>query len=138
MPKLANISDVREIALPSHSRDDGQLVVMEEGAQLPFAPLRVFTVSATQNSVRGRHAHKQCTQFLVSVHGIIAVECDDGKNKAAFLLDRGDKGLLVPASIWGTETYRTDGAVLVVLCDRRYEEADYVRDYDQFLTWRRS
>lgn len=133
-----SVSAVRELVLPSHTRKDGELVVIEQDGVLPFAAARLFTVRAIQDAVRGRHAHKQCRQFLICVQGHIDVECDDGATKAQFVLDRGDKGLLIPASIWASETYRTDGAVLAVLCDRTYDESDYIRDYGQFLDWRRS
>lgn len=138
MTARATIADVRELKLPRHARADGDLVVLEQGKQMPFAALRVFTVRAAAGAVRGQHAHKQCNQLLVCVHGEIAVECDDGVAKSHYVLDGGDKGLLIPASIWGTETYRTDGAVLMVLCDRPYEEEDYLRNYEQFLTWRKT
>lgn len=134
--ELKTVADIRRIQLPSHARDDGELVVIEYGETLPFPALRVFTVRAVQGAVRGRHAHKQCSQFLVCVHGSIEVECDDGNSKAVFLLDSGNIGLLVPPTIWARETYVTADAVLAVLCDRGYEADDYVRDYDDFLAWR--
>jgi dTDP-4-dehydrorhamnose 3,5-epimerase-like enzyme len=137
-PSLKTVADVHALTLPRHSHADGDLVVLEEGKQIPFVAARVFTVRASAGAVRGRHAHKRCNQLLVCVHGVIAVECDDSDAKTNYLLDGSDKGLLIPASIWGTETYRTDGAVLMVLCDRRYEEDDYLRNYEQFLNWRRN
>jgi hypothetical protein len=136
--RLMTLADVREIALPSHCRDGGELVVMQYGKELPFAAARMFTVRAPKDAVRGRHAHKRCAQFLVCVHGLIEVECDDGMDTARYVLDRADKALLVPPSIWATETYRMSNSILSVLCDLGYDADDYVRDYDQFLTWRRS
>src|SRR4051812_20184385 len=135
--RLSRVSDVREITLPGSVRADGELIVVQYGQELPFAALRLFTVRGIEGAVRGRHAHKQCAQFLICVHGIIDVECDDGVDKRRFALDRGTKGLLIPPSIWASETYRTDGAVLAVLCDRVYEENDYIRNYEEFLAWHR-
>jgi dTDP-4-dehydrorhamnose 3,5-epimerase-like enzyme len=135
---VLTVDDVREITLPHNARADGDLVVAQQGKELSFTPVRLFTVRGIAGAVRGRHAHKSCTQFLMCVHGAIDVECDDGERMRRFILDRGNQGLLIPPSIWGTETYRSDGGVLAVLCDRLYEEDDYIRDYDQFLTWRRS
>jgi dTDP-4-dehydrorhamnose 3,5-epimerase-like enzyme len=135
---LKTVKDIEEVVLPHNVRSDGDLVVAQQGKELSFAPARLFTVRGIEGAVRGCHAHKRCIQFLICVHGAIEVECDDGRDRRRIILDRGNKGLLIPPSIWGTETYRTDGAVLAVLCDRLYEEDDYIRDYDQFLTWRRS
>lgn len=133
---LRSVADVRLVELAMHTRDDGDLVVVQHGDALPFPVLRMFTVRATAGAVRGRHAHKQCWQFLLCVHGAIEVECDDGSNKQRFLLDAGNKGLLVPPSIWASETYVVGGSVLSVLCDRLYEAEDYLREYEQFLAWR--
>jgi hypothetical protein len=51
------------------------------------------------------------------------------------LLENMDAGLLVPPGIWAREEYITDGAVLMVLCDRGYEAEDYLRDYNDFKTF---
>ena len=136
--KRRDVSEVVLVELPRHTRDDGELVVIEAGESIPYPAVRTFTVRATEGAVRGRHAHKQCNQFLVCVHGAIDVECDDGANKATFRLDAGHQGLLVPASIWATETYVVSGSILTVLCDRTYEAGDYLRDYEEFLRWRTS
>jgi WxcM-like, C-terminal. len=82
--------------------------------------------------IRGDHAHKQCSQLLVCVSGQIRVVCDDGLVETYHLLDSMNCGLLVPPCIWAKEEYVTDGAVLMVLCDRNYEEDDYIRDYNDF------
>ena len=135
---FATLTDVQLIELPLHAHDNGQLVVVEQGKAISFLSARVFTVCAPEGAIRGRHAHKRCSQFLVCVHGAIEVECDDGTRKSKFLLDAGNKALLVPPSIWATEVYLVGGSVLTVLCDRHYEVADYIRDYDQFLGWRKA
>ncbi len=132
------IADVRQIVLPTHVRDDGEIVVSEYGKELPFAPARMFTVRATKDAVRGQHAHKHCAQFLVCIYGFVEVECDDGTDKARYILDKADKALLIPPSVWATESYRVDNSILCVLCDLGYDADDYVRDYDQFLVWRRN
>jgi dTDP-4-dehydrorhamnose 3,5-epimerase-like enzyme len=133
---MPTVDDVREVTLPRFTREDGDLAVAEYGKQLPFQPLRLFTVSGNEGALRGQHAHRWCTQFLMCVHGTIEVMCDDGTYKRGFVLDCNDKGLLIPPGIWAEETYRSRG-VLAVLCDRLFEEADYLRDYAGFLAWRK-
>ena len=61
-----------------------------------------------------------------------------GANAAALALaDRLlERGILVPAGIWAEQRYRGPGTILMVLCDMRYDEADYIRDYDAFLRYR--
>ena len=135
---LSYVSDVKDLTLPSRARENGELVVAEAHKECPYTIARVFTVRAAAGAVRGRHAHRQCSQFMICVHGAIEVTCDDGAAQKTFSLDRGNKALLVPPGIWATETYLVDGSVLSVLCDRPYEEDDYMRDFEAFLEWRRS
>lgn len=112
--------------------ENGVLCVYECGQQVPFDIRRIFTISALVGDIRGDHAHKQCSQLLVCVSGQIRVVCDDGLVVTHHLLDSMNYGLLVPPGIWAKEEYMTDGAVLMVLCDRNYEETDYIRNYKEF------
>lgn len=114
---------------------NGVLCVYESGQHVPFDIRRVFTVSARKGDTRGDHAHKQCTQLLICVSGQIRVSCDDGSVVTQHLLDNMGASLLVPPGIWAKEEYVTDGAVLMVLCDRNYEVDDYIRDYSDFKTF---
>jgi dTDP-4-dehydrorhamnose 3,5-epimerase-like enzyme len=133
-----SINDVRTIDLPVHRRDDGEVVVAETSASVPFAIARVFTISAPVQARRGEHAHRQCLQLMLCVNGAVDVICDDGSDTRAFSLDQGNLGLLVPPTIWNTVIFRETNSVLVVLCDRPYEEHDYIRDYSAFLAARKA
>lgn len=120
------------IHFPRYLDPNGVLCVYESGQQVPFDIRRVFTVSAMEGDMRGDHAHKLCSQLLVCVSGRIRVICDDGFAITYHQLDSMNHGLLVPPGIWAKEEYLTDGAVLMVLCDRCYEEDDYIRNYNDF------
>ena len=135
MGPVLSLSDVREFKLPLHSRADGDLSVLER-ANLPFSIARLFFVRAAQNAIRGQHAHKLCNQFMMCVHGSIEIVCDDGTAKRSLVLDAVDKAVLVPASIWASEIYHRPESVLMVACDRVYEEADYIRNYNEFRRFR--
>lgn len=120
------------ISFPRFADGNGVLCVYQSQQQVPFEIQRVFTVSAALGDIRGAHAHKQCSQLLVCVSGEIRVACDDGSLVTHYVLGSMNSGLLVPPGIWATEEYMTDGAVMMVLCDRKYEEGDYIRDYAEF------
>ena len=111
---------------------NGVLCVYESGQHVPFDIQRVFTVSAKANDTRGDHAHKQCTQLLICVSGKVRVICDDGTAVTQHVLDSMGVGLFVPPGIWAIEEYISNDAVLMVLCDRKYEENDYIRSYEEF------
>ena len=115
-----------------HGNDTGVLCVYETGKSVPFQISRVFTVSAKKDEVRGNHAHKQCSQLLVCVSGEIEVTCDNGTDESIYQLNNMGQGLLIPPGIWAVEKYIREDSVLIVLCDRGYEEEDYIRDYDEF------
>ena len=133
---IATIADVRLIELQHHASPTGELVVMQGGEAVPFQIARVFFVHAHAGAVRGMHAHKLCSQFMLACAGRIEVTCDDGMRTERFLLAGRRAGLLVPPGIWAEEKYMDDTAGLAVLCDRPYEVDDYIRDYAQFKAFR--
>ena len=135
-PNHYGIHDVRCVDLPRHARADGEVVVAEATAQVPFAIARLFTVRAPLGAERGQHAHRQCTQFMICVRGAVEIICDDGAERRAVTLNRGNLALHVPPGIWNKIIFRKDDSVLAVLCDRPYEEEDYIRDYGAFLSFR--
>lgn len=120
------------ISFPQFLDNNGALCVYEGEKAVPFVIRRVFTVTAMTGDPRGDHAHKQCLQLLICVSGKIRVICDDGIVVTTQILEGMGNGLLVPAGIWAKQEYLTDGAVLMALCDRGYEEEDYIRDYEEF------
>lgn len=133
---LCVLSDVRLVALPRHARADGEVVVAETGAHVPFAIARMFVLRAPAGAKRGQHAHRRCSQFMICVSGAVEIECDDGESRRSFTMDSADRGLLVPPGIWASLRFSAD-AVVSVLCDRLYEAEDYIRAYDEFLALRK-
>ncbi|HJU29576.1 MAG TPA: FdtA/QdtA family cupin domain-containing protein [Candidatus Binataceae bacterium] len=131
-------TEARLIELPRHARADGEVIVAQAAAQVPFRIERMFALAAPAGAKRGRHAHRLCSQFMICVSGAVDVVCEDGTNKNTFALDRRDQALLVPPGFWNTVEFRQDGSVLIVLCDRVYEAHDYIRDYAEFLSFRES
>ena len=115
-----------------HENDSGSLCVYESSDLVPFEIKRIFTVIANKNEVRGNHAHKKCTQLLICVSGEIEVICDNGIDESIYQLNNMGQGLLIPAGIWASEKYILKDSVLMVLCDRGYEPADYIHDYEEF------
>lgn len=134
---LNDLDDIRLIELPRFARDDGVVVVAETGAAAPFTIVRMFTVTAPAGAHRGNHAHRRCTQLMFCAHGVVEVICDDSRNRRSFILDRCNLALLVPPVIWNTIIYREGGSVLAVLCDRPFEESDYLRTYEAFVAYRK-
>jgi hypothetical protein len=133
---VAKLADARLIELPHHVAPTGELVVLEGSGVVPFQIARVFFVHAPAGATRGQHAHKRCSQFMLACAGRVEVICDDGNETATFHLTHRRAGLLVPPGIWATQKYLAPGSGLAVLCDRRYEADDYLRDYAEFKVHR--
>jgi dTDP-4-dehydrorhamnose 3,5-epimerase-like enzyme len=98
----------------------------------------MFTIVAPAGAKRGRHAHRLCSQFMVCVRGAVDVVCDNGSDRKTFSLESGELALLVPPGLWVDIDVRQDQSVLIVLCDRVYEEHDYISNYAEFLSFRKT
>lgn len=117
----------------------GSLTPLDFATDLPFEPRRIFFVYNVPNErVRGEHAHRECAQFLMAVRGELSVVVDDGSTAEEVRLDAPDLGLLIPSGVWGIQYKFRPGSVLAVFASHPYEDADYVRDYDDFLAIRGS
>jgi UDP-2-acetamido-3-amino-2,3-dideoxy-glucuronate N-acetyltransferase len=112
----------------------GKLTFGELGGGLPFAPARYFLVyDVPAGEARGGHAHRSCEQYMIAVTGTIDVTLDDGQSRSEHRLDRPDLGIHVPAWVWGEQHYISANARLLVLASERYDQGDYIGDYQQFL-----
>ena len=129
--KLYQIKNVKDLR--------GDLTALEWEKELPFSPKWLFFVSNVPNSsVRGEHAHKDCHQFLLCVHGSVAVVVDDGENREEFFLKEAHIGLHIPPKVWVIQYKYSSDAVLLVLASHEYDADDCLRDYDEYLTWLKS
>lgn len=111
---------------------NGALLVIEENSS-PFPLRRAFVVVAGEGQKRGNHAHKMCSQLLVAIRGKVMVSVDDGVHVRNFALTTLQEGLLIPPMNWATQEYIGEEAILMVACDQLFDEADYIRDYAEFI-----
>lgn len=116
----------------------GSLSVGEFEKSIPFPVKRYFLVfDVPSEETRGEHAHKECHQFLICVHGSCNVVADDGVNRQEFVLDRPNLGLHLPPMTWGIQYKYSSDAVLLVFASHYYESSDYIRNYAEFRRLRR-
>ena len=121
-------------AFQQHGDDRGMLVALEEFDDIPFEIKRVYYMYDTKGGVhRGFHAHKNLEQILICIHGSCDVLLDNGKQKKIVSLEKPYEGLYVPNNMWREMYNFSSDAVLMVLASEHYVEADYIRDYDEFL-----
>ena len=129
-----SVHDCRVVDLGKIENDRGNLTVVQSLETVPFDIKRVFYLyDIPGGEARGAHAHKECHQFLVAASGSFEVVLDDGREKRTVYLNRPFKGLHIPPGIWAAEQEFSSGAVCLVLASEPYEDADYIRDYEDFL-----
>lgn len=86
---------------------------------------------------RGGHAHKELQQLILAASGSFTVTLDDGKVRRTFTLNRPYQGLLVKPGIWRTLDDFSSGSVCLVLASEKYQADDYIRDYNEFIEYRK-
>jgi acetyltransferase-like isoleucine patch superfamily enzyme len=129
-----NASDPHLVTLRTFGDARGDLLPIDLPGGLPFEARRVFFIyGVPSKEVRGAHAHRTCEQFLVALHGSVSCIVDDGESRAEYVLDRPGMGLHMPSMTWGTQYDYSPDAVLAVFASRPYDDADYIRDYTEFL-----
>ena len=121
-----------------HSDRKGDISVVENGKTVPFDVKRVYYLYDVPGGVeRGGHAHRALQQLIVAVSGSFTVTLDDGHVKRSFTLNRPYLGLLVKPGIWRVLEDFSSGSVCMVLASEKYDSNDYIRDYQQFIDFRR-
>jgi dTDP-4-dehydrorhamnose 3,5-epimerase-like enzyme len=126
---------IKLIQLQKHGDDRGALVALEENKNIPFPIKRVYYLFNTQDGIRrGLHAHKKLKQVAIAVRGSCRFMLDDGKERIDLLLDNPAQGLLIESYLWREMYDFSPDCVLMVLADDLYDESDYVRDYQVFLS----
>lgn len=124
------------IDLPKITDPRGNLTVAEAEREVPFDVKRVYWVyDVPGGEHRGGHAHKRCREFIVAVSGSFTVTISNGGEKKTFLLNHPYQGLLVDTGVWRTLDDFSSGAVCLVLASEPFDEADYIRDYDEYLKY---
>lgn len=134
-----NVFDCTMVELDKHHSDrKGNLSVVENGKTLPFDVRRVYylyDVPGGEN--RGSHAHRKLEQLIVAASGSFRVTLDDGNVKRSFVLNRPYQGLYVKPGMWRDLEDFSSGAVCLVLASEPYDPNDYIRDYNDFVKYRK-
>lgn len=116
---------------------NGQLFVLD-GPDLPFQVQRIYFISNVANqSTRGNHAHKTLEQVMWSIGGDITVCLDDGFEKREIRLQDSSNYIHIPSGYWREISNFDPNATLMVAASTEYDQADYIRDYEEFLSWKR-
>lgn len=130
---MTTVADIKILPIPKIQDVRGNLSVIE-GDVIPFAMKRVYYLyDVPSGAERGGHSHKVQQEFLVALSGSFTVVLTDGKDKISVTLNKPNEGLWIPNGIWRELENFSSGSVCLVIASDVFEEADYIRDYQEFL-----
>lgn len=126
------------INLPKFEDPRGNLSFIEELKHIPFKIERTYWIyDVPGGQVRGGHAFKVQQELIVALSGSFDVVVDDGKVKQTFSLNRSYYGLYLPAGLWRQMQNFSTNSLALVLSSTPFDENDYIRDYNEFLSSRK-
>lgn len=132
--KLNTVYDCNIIQLPKVHNRAGNITALENNISLPFEVKRVYYLyDVPGGEERGGHAHKELQQFIIAVSGAFDVVLNDGVNRKTVHLDRPFNGLHIVPGIWRELVNFSSGSICLVLASHKYEESDYIREFQDFL-----
>lgn len=114
--------------------ESGNLSVYQFGSGVDFLIRRVYCLTNLRaGTSRGFHAHRKLRQVAVCLAGSCRFVLDDGRVREDVVLNSPRQGLNIGALIWREMNDFSTDCVLMVLASEEYSEADYIRNYDDFL-----
>ena len=129
----SRLDAVRKIDLPKILDVRGNLTFFEAGSHVPFPIARVYWIyDVPGNEIRGSHAYRKLEEFIVSLSGSFDVVLSDGSETRKYTLNRSYYGLYFPPMLWRLLDNFSTNSLCLISASREYDEADYVRDFDEF------
>lgn len=114
----------------------GNLVVAEgESSLVPFQINRIFYIYGSDSTVvRGQHANKKTQFILINVSGSSKVKLDNGHETTIIELNKPKMGLFIDRMLWKDMYDFSPDSVLLCLASEHYDGAEYIRDYNEYLS----
>ena len=133
----SSIYNCNVFTFPKVHNRAGNITALNNSIDLPFDIQRVYYLyDIPGGELRGGHAHKELQQLIIAVSGSFDITLDDGLNKKTVSLNRPYYGLHVIPGIWRELSNFSSGAICLVLASHKYDEKDYIRDYEEFLIYK--
>ena len=127
------LSEIELLKIPVVEGLRGNLGFIQNGF-LPFEFKRIYYLfDVPNNAFRGGHSHINQQEILIALSGSFEVVLNDGFEKKSFLLNKPNMGLHIKTGIWRELQNFSSGSVCLVIAQDVFDEADYIRDFDEFL-----
>jgi hypothetical protein len=124
------------IQLPKITDVRGNLSFLQNEDQIPFNIKRVFWIyDVPGGETRGGHAFKTQQELIIVISGSIDIVVIDKDGKETkFCLNRSYSGLYIPPMHWRHLENFSTNSVSVHLSSAEFSEADYIRNYNEFIS----
>jgi oxalate decarboxylase/phosphoglucose isomerase-like protein (cupin superfamily) len=127
---------IKLVNLPKIPDDRGNLSFIEEESNIPFKIKRTYWIyDVPGGEYRGSHAFKKSEEFIVAISGSFDMILHDGKEETKYSLNRSYYGIYVPKLTWRRLENFSTNSLALILSSTAYNENDYIRDFDEFLTF---
>jgi dTDP-4-dehydrorhamnose 3,5-epimerase-like enzyme len=124
---------IKKIDFPILGDERGSLIALENSQNIPFDVKRVYYIFGSKKDIRrGFHAHHKTNQLAICINGSCKFLMDDGKQVENLTMNSKNIGLLIPPMVWHEMFDFSEDCILLVLADSLYDEADYIRSYQEF------
>ncbi|MBV7314830.1 FdtA/QdtA family cupin domain-containing protein [Shewanella sp. NIFS-20-20] len=128
------MSIVKMLQFNALGDERGSLIALEQNNNIPFEVRRIYYLFDTKpNVVRGLHAHKNLKQVAIAIKGSCRFVLDDGTSRQDVWLKSPNEGLLIESCLWREMHDFSEDCVLMVVASEKYDESDYIRNYEDFL-----
>lgn len=126
------------VSLFKYLDERGNLSYIENQKDIPFLIKRVHWIyDVPGGETRGGLAYKETEEFVIALSGSFDVLIDDGIEKQIIPLNRSYKGVYVPGGYWRAISNFSTNSVALIVASTHYDSADAIRDYGEFLIWRK-
>lgn len=133
---MITVNDCKIIELPKFLDARGNLSFVQNNEQIPFEIKRTYWLYDVPGGVsRGGHAEKNNEELVIAMSGSFDITVDDGKEQKTFTLNRSYYGLYIPRGLWREIKEFSTNALALEFGSIAYDENDYIRNYDDFLSF---
>ncbi len=129
------------IKFPLSDTKNGVLTMFQSSplkdGYVPFTIKKILSITGMKDSdKRGGHTHHKTHQILICSTGKCVVDLDDGRNsKTSIALNKSNEGLILYPYVWHVMHSFEPNTSLLILADRKYNEKDYIRNYEDFIQY---
>jgi hypothetical protein len=120
------------------SQKKGDISFFEASKDIPFNVKRIYYITNVKKGIRrGFHAHKTLKQFLFCPYGKVKLVLNNGIQTDEIVLSSSSIGIIIDKPIWREMVWIQENSVLFVAASDFYEESDYIRNYDDFISYQK-